>query len=78
MRLSDLSSEQIRMLARMAGQYAPEDAVGLELDDLKGGAGQTADSLVRLGLAEMKQGWRMTFWFSLTEKGQKLRETGVA
>ncbi len=78
MRLSDLTTAQIRMLTRMAGPFAPEDAVGVEVAEVDQQGWDVAHGLVKRGLAELQPGWGTTAWFTLTDKGRKVRETGEA
>lgn len=77
-RLSDLSTQQRRVMVRLDDGFPHEDSVGRELDYFIGHEQRTIDSLVKLGLAEIVPGRGMQFWFRLTEKGRKVREEGEA
>lgn len=76
MRLTDLGPLQIRMMARLAGSFSVEDAVGIELTEMTERDIRTANGMVAMGLAALTTGWNNTAWFALTNRGQKMRETG--
>lgn len=75
-RLSDLSTAQIRMMIRLDDGFPHEDSVGREIEAMTYHELRTAGSLVDKGLVEMVPGRGMQFWFRLTEKGRKVREEG--
>lgn len=75
-RLTALTPAQIRMMTRMAGRVEAKDAVGMEAGSLSGHWRRVADSLVVLRLAEIRPGWRNTYWYALTDEGRKVRDTG--
>lgn len=75
-RLADLSTQQIRMMARLDDGFPHEDSVGREVGSFIGHEQRTIDSLVNLGLVEIVPGRGLEFWFRLTEEGRKVREEG--
>lgn len=76
--LSDLSPAQIAMLVKLDDGFQAEDSVGRELYEMRGHQFRTADSLVRMGLAEMVPGYGMRFWYRLTTEGFRVRDEGKA
>lgn len=74
--LRDLSTQQIRMMARLDDGFPHEDSVGRELGFFIGHEQRTVDSLVNLGLVEIVPGRGLEFWFRLTEEGRRVREEG--
>lgn len=75
-RLRDLSAAQIRLMSRLDDGFPHEDSVGREIDGLRAHEHRTADSLVDLGLVELRPGYGLQFWYRLTEAGRKVRNEG--
>lgn len=76
MRLSDLTTEQIRVLAKLDDGFAPIDSVGREIGELRPIDNMDVGALVRLGLVAIDEGRNGQVWARLTDKGRKVRETG--
>lgn len=77
-RLSDLSPEQIRLLAKLDDGFDHIDSVGREIGDLRPVDVMDAGVLSRMGLVTADEGRDGQVWVRLTEKGRKVREEGKA
>lgn len=77
-RLSDLSPEQIRLMAKLDDGFDHIDSVGREIGELRPVEVMDAGVLSRLGLVTADEGRGGQVWVRLTRIGRKVREEGEA
>jgi hypothetical protein len=65
-----LTPSRIVLMHRL-NEGPEEDCVGLEMKEMTGRELQAADYLTGRKLAEVVPGWRMSFWFPLTQRGRQ-------